>query len=176
MRVVEKFTIQPYSYTLCLRLEVRTRKILNEESSIRFRAISPCPVEYLDAVAVRIVDEEPLGAGNVDGFIDMYSLRFNVRTCRLDVAHMETEVAGTNRIGLVLPKQMQISAAEVEPESHEIESSGRGNFSQPELVPVETPCCGHIGDEDAAMIDMSHEQLGHGISSVEGEGWKRLGD
>ena len=130
--------------------------MLTKESSIRFGAISPGPVKYLDAIPVRIADEEPLGSGNVAGFIDLYPLRGNVLACRSDIADVQTEMPRTNRIGLVLQKQMQIRAAEVEPKSHEVEGSWGRDFGQPKLVAVKPTRSGNIRDEHAAMVDMGH--------------------
>src|SRR5262249_1477675 len=123
------------------------------------------PLNDLDAIPVRVGDEEPVARGDRRGFLRLDSAGLTVGPRGPGVGHAEGEVAWADRVRLRLLQEMELLIPEVEPEGDEVEGLRFGDFLQAEDSAVEPATRRQVSDEDGDVIDLGN---GEGHSSASG--------
>src|SRR5436190_7605002 len=119
-----------------------------------FRTVRTLPLDDLDAVAVRVVDEEAVGAGDRCRFLRGNAKLAEVGPGAGGVCDAQREVTGAAGVGPVLEQQVQVLIAQVEPDDHEVESPRLVDLLQAEYVMIKAPAALDVGDNHGTMVDL----------------------
>ena len=129
------------------------------------RLVGPFPLQYLDAVAVRVADEEAIRRRDLHRLVYWYTEAREVGPSRPRVWRVQAEMPRANRIRLRLLQEVNVGAAEVVPDRDETELHRGRDFLQPEYPAIEISAPGHIRDDNRAMIDVGEANSTHGRGS-----------
>ena len=97
------------------------------------------PLDDLDPIPVGVAHEEAIRPRYQDGLLDGDAVRAEVVAGRVDVGDAQREVTRADRVRLRGEQEVELFAAEVEPQDAERERARLGDLAEAEEAAVEAP-------------------------------------